>query len=181
MIADVNSASTTVTMNNNLTIQANFIATYTLTVVGLDGGMVAQPGIGTFTYRRGTVVNLIAVPEPLGYKFGNWQGDVAGVAAVNSASTTITMNGDYTITAKFNNVSVRTLTILSSGNGTVAQPGVGTFQYNNGTVVSLMAVPGSNSLFVAWIGGIGQIANTLSAGTSITITGDVTITATFLP
>ena len=36
-----------------------------------------------------------------GYRFVNWTGDVGTIANVNAASTTITMNGDYSITANF--------------------------------------------------------------------------------
>jgi len=64
------------------------------------GGSVTTPGEGTFTYDEGTAVNLVATPDA-GYRFVNWTGDVDTVADVNAASTTITMNGDYSITANF--------------------------------------------------------------------------------
>jgi hypothetical protein len=46
------------------------------------------------------VVNLV-VEAAEGFRFVNWTGDVETVADVNSAYTTITMNGDYSITANF--------------------------------------------------------------------------------
>ena len=36
-----------------------------------------------------------------GYQFDEWTGDVGTIADVNTAITTITMNGDYAITANF--------------------------------------------------------------------------------
>jgi hypothetical protein len=138
------------------------------------------PGAGTYVYPIGTVVNITAIPDPLGYKFGSWQGDINSIGQVNAASTVITMDRDRTIYAKFNNVQVRRLTVLCAGNGTVTQPGVGTFEYNQGTVVALRAVPGSGGSFITWIAG-GQIANALSATTTITVSSDDTITATFIP
>ena len=36
-----------------------------------------------------------------GYLFDGWTGGVGTIADVNAAITTITMNGDYAITAKF--------------------------------------------------------------------------------
>jgi len=36
-----------------------------------------------------------------GYRFDRWTGDVGTIADVNAAITTITMNGDYSITANF--------------------------------------------------------------------------------
>ena len=72
---------------------------YDLTIASTTGGSVTTPGEGTFTYDEGTVVNLVATPDA-GYEFVNWTGDVDTIADVNDA-TTITMNGDYTITANF--------------------------------------------------------------------------------
>jgi len=46
------------------------------------------------------VVSLAAEVEE-GYGFAKWTGDVDSIADINGASTTITMNGDYTIGADF--------------------------------------------------------------------------------
>ncbi|GAH05024.1 unnamed protein product, partial [marine sediment metagenome] len=46
------------------------------------------------------VVDLLAEAEE-GYRFGEWTGDVGTIADVYAASTTITMNGDYSVTANF--------------------------------------------------------------------------------
>lgn len=73
---------------------------YDLIIFSTDGGSVTTPGEGTFTYEVGAVVNLVATPDA-GYRFVNWTGDVATIADVNAASTTITMNDDYSITANF--------------------------------------------------------------------------------
>ena len=73
---------------------------YTLTIASTAGGSVTVPGEGTFTYDEGTVVTLVATPDT-GYQFVNWTGDVGTVANVNAASTTIAMNGNYSITANF--------------------------------------------------------------------------------
>jgi len=72
----------------------------TLAVSSTAGGSVTTPGEGTFTYNAGTVVNLVATPDA-SYYFVNWTGDVGNIANVNAATTTITMNGDYSITANF--------------------------------------------------------------------------------
>jgi len=99
-IANVNAASTTITMNGDSTITANFIAQYDLTIDSTDGGSVSTPGEGAFARDRGAVVNLVAETGQ-GYRFVNWTGDVGTIANVNAASTTITMEGDYSITANF--------------------------------------------------------------------------------
>ena len=73
---------------------------YDLTISNSIGGSITNPGEGTFTYDIGTVVNLMASPGA-GYQFVNWTGDVATIANVDAASTTITMQGDYSIIANF--------------------------------------------------------------------------------
>ena len=73
---------------------------YQLTISSSTGGSVITPGEGTFTYNEGKVVRLVA-RSALGYAFVEWTGDVATVTTVNSFSTTITVNGDCSITANF--------------------------------------------------------------------------------
>jgi uncharacterized repeat protein (TIGR02543 family) len=73
---------------------------YNLTISSTSGGSVITPGEGTFTYNKGRVVRLVA-RSALGYGFVKWTGDVATITTVNVFSTTITMNGDYSITANF--------------------------------------------------------------------------------
>ncbi|TET56434.1 MAG: peptidase S8 [Dehalococcoidia bacterium] len=76
---------------------------YGLTISSTTGGSVTTPGEGAFTYDEGTVVDLVATPAA-GYRFVNWTGDTGTVADVNAASTTIIMNGNYFITASFEEV-----------------------------------------------------------------------------
>ncbi len=75
-------------------------APYDLTISSTSGGSVSLPGEGTFTYVAGATVDLVASPDP-GPGFVNWTGDVSTIAEVNAAETTITMDGDYAITANF--------------------------------------------------------------------------------
>ena len=76
---------------------------YDLTIASTAGGSVITPGEGTFTYDEGTVVNLTAEAD---YHFVSWTGDVGTIADVNDATTTITMNSDYAITANFEEEAV---------------------------------------------------------------------------
>jgi len=73
---------------------------YELTISTTEGGSVTAPGEGTSAYDAGTVVDLVAEAAE-GYRFVNWTGDVGTVIDVKSASTTLTMNGHYSITAEF--------------------------------------------------------------------------------
>ena len=96
----------------NLTVT---VATYDLTTSSTTGGSVTTPGEATYTYNTGTVVNLVAT-EGASYQFVNWTGDVSTVADVNAASTTITMNGDYSITANFRE-AIDEIGLLRTSNG----------------------------------------------------------------
>ena len=78
---------------------------YDLTITSTAGGSVTTPDEGTFTYDQGEEVNLVATPDDC-YQFVNWTGDTATIADPNAATTTITMNGDYSITANFEEAAV---------------------------------------------------------------------------
>ena len=73
---------------------------YDLTIASTAGGSITTPGEGTFTYAEGTVVNLVAEAEE-GYRFVKWTWDVETIADTSDATTTITMNDDYSIGARF--------------------------------------------------------------------------------
>jgi len=176
-IADVYAATTTITMNGDYSITANFVAIYDLTIDSTEGGSVTEPGEGVFTYDNGTVVDLVAEAEE-GYRFVEWTGDVGTIADVKAATTTITMNGDYSITANF--VAIYDLTVSSTGGGSVTTPGEGVFTYDDGTVVDLVAEAEEGYRFVEWTGDVGTIADVYAATTNITMNGDYSITANFV-
>jgi len=84
---------------------AKEIVEYYLTVSSTAGGSVTEPGEGTFTYDEGVVVDLrVAVEESS--RFVNWTGDVDTIADVTAAATNITIYGDYSITANFEEISL---------------------------------------------------------------------------
>jgi hypothetical protein len=102
-IADVNAPKTTIIMNDNYSITANFYETpatyYTLTLA-VSGNGSTSPSVGQYTYAAGTVVPITATPAS-GYQFVIWTGSTGTVANVVAATTTITVNADYSITANF--------------------------------------------------------------------------------
>jgi hypothetical protein len=105
-IADVNAASTNITMYDSYSIAATFKTSHpetvmaTLTVSSTTGGSVTTPGEGSFSYPLGTEVSLVAEAVS-GYQFIYWSGNVSTFADVDAAETTVIMNGDYSITANF--------------------------------------------------------------------------------
>jgi len=148
-----------------------------LTISSTEGGSVTEPGEGVFPCDEGTIVDLVATPGA-GYRFVNWTGDVGTLNDVNAAATTITMYGDYSITAEF--VRQYDLSISSTEGGSVTEPGENTFTYNEGEVVDLIAEAEEGYRFVEWTGDVGTIADVYAAETDITMNGDYSITAEFV-
>jgi hypothetical protein len=141
---------------------------------------VTSPGQGTFTYGAGTVVNLVAAAAG-GYRFVHWTGNVGTVANVSAASTAITMNGDYSITAGFEAIPAQQyhLALSSTTGGSVTTPGEGTFAYAGGTVVDLVAEADEGYRFVEWTGGTGTIGDVDTGQTTVTMNLDCSIIANF--
>jgi uncharacterized repeat protein (TIGR02543 family) len=123
----------------------------------------------THTFSGGAQVNLEAVPAP-GYRFDSWSGTLSG----SENPVTILIDCNKTITANFSLV-VRTLTLQISGNGSIT-PGTGSYDYAEGTVVSLTATARSGWQFNGWTG---DVADADSAETTVTIDSAKTVTARF--
>jgi hypothetical protein len=177
-IADVYAASTNITMNDNYNITANFIVQYDLAIDSTTGGNVTTPGEGLFAdYDAGTVVDLVASPDA-GYRFGEWTGDVGTIADVYAASTNITMNGNYSVTANF--VKQYDLATNSTEGGSVTRPGEGVYPFDEGEIVDLVASPDAGYRFGEWTGDVGTIADVYAASTNITMNDNYNITANFI-
>ena len=170
---------------------------YTLIIDFTAGGTVTVddipiPGKAILTYDAGTAVSLNAAPRA-GYRFVEWTGNVHTIADVNAASITITMNDDYSVIANFQAIppAQYTLTISSTVGGSVSTPGQGTFRYDAGTVVDLVAESEEGYKFFNWTGDIEMLASVnVTSSTkhcqppmhfSITMEGNYAITAHFIP
>ncbi|MBM3156043.1 MAG: hypothetical protein FJ004_02005 [Chloroflexi bacterium] len=145
--------------------------TYTLEVTGCTSGTVTEPGVGKFSFKPGTVVSLVAKPDK-GWEFDCWEGDVVDSL---SPTTTITMNKDRTVTARF--VKTCILAVVSGVGGLVEKPGQGVYSYRAGTVVELHAEANAGWKFDRWTG---KVADPFSSTTTITINDSEVVTANFV-
>ena len=181
-IADVYDATTTITMYDSYSITANFELEpgwYSLTISSTGGGELITPGEGTFIYEAGKVVILVAGPGAH-YRFIEWTGDVGTITNVYAAITTITMYDSYSITANFELMpGWYSLTISSTGGGSVTTPGEGTSIHAASTVVDLVAQPDEGYAFVKWTGDVDTIADVYAAETTIAMHDSYSITANF--
>jgi hypothetical protein len=182
-IANVNGYTTTITMMRDYSITANFELVppehFVLTTSSTTGGSVTTPGEESAPYDEGTVIDLVAEAEDC-YEFVEWIGDVDTIANVYSASTNITMDADKNVTANFVLLSYD-LTIDSTDGGEVSSPGEGTFPCNCGTEVDLVAEADLGYHFVEWTGDISTIDDVDAPETTITMSGNYSITANFGP
>jgi hypothetical protein len=181
-IANINAASTTITMQGDYTIAASFAVPpiqYSLTISSTNGGSVTEPGESTFFYNAGTTVNLIVETEE-GYQFVRWTGDVDTIANINAASTTIIMQGDYTITADFATPPIQySLTISSTNGGSVTEPGEGSFAYEEGMAITLVGETQDGYRFISWTGDVDTIGDVETISTTISMERDYNVTANF--
>ena len=138
----------TITMDGNKTITATFSkiqgTMYTLTVNTVGQGSVTPNG---GTYEAGTPVTLTASPAS-GWQFDGWSGDASG----SDNPITITMDGDKTITATFDEIPIMyTLTTDTDGFGSIELDPPGGV-YPEGTHVTLTAIPADGWQFDGWVG-----------------------------
>jgi hypothetical protein len=183
-IAELQAASTNITMYGSYSITANFeldAGWYSLTIASTAGGTVTSPGQGSFVYQGADIVGLVAQPDE-GYDFVKWDGDVDTIADVDAAQTTITMNGSYSITGNFESrrpPPVALLLVSSTQGGSVTSPGEGTFQCTLGSMVILMARANNGYQFASWSGDVDTIADVNAATTTITMDSSYSVTADF--
>jgi uncharacterized repeat protein (TIGR02543 family) len=166
--------STTITMDENKTVTANFsVIPYSLTVsVNPTGGGTVTKSPNQSTYNYGDQVTLTATPA-IGYTFTNWTGDASGT----NSSTIITLDDNKTVSANFSLIEYSlTVNITPTEGGTVTKsPNQST--YNYGDQVTLTATPVTGYTFTNWAGD----ASGTNSPTIITMDDNKTVTANFLP
>ncbi len=120
------------------------------------------------TYDAGTEVTLTAEANP-GWSFVGWSGDATG----DTNPLVVTLDESTSITAIFEQETY-TLTIDTVGQGSVsASPDQATYVY--GDMVELSAEAADGWYFAGWSGD----ASGANPSRTITITGDIAVTATF--
>ncbi len=169
------SATTTIVMNGNRTLAADFVAQATLTVTALAGGSATGGGV----YDIGATVPVSATPAS-GYTFSNWNG--TGVGAPGSAVTSVTVAGNEVVVANF--AAIPPPPVVPNYNLTITGSG-GTFtgagSYPAGTVVTITEAPASGYRTNGWGGpDAASTAAPSNASTTIVLNADASLTANFV-
>jgi uncharacterized repeat protein (TIGR02543 family) len=176
-----------VTMTGPITVSAQFVEVFTLTVTkpGTGSGTVTSSigGINcgatcTASLDSGATVSLTAAPDP-GSVFVGWTGDCTG-----NTTCSVTMSQARTVGATFTPAFALTVSRAGLGTGTVTSSPVGincgtdcveTYLVNTG--VTLTASAGTNSVFTGWSGG----GCSGTGACVVTMDAAKTVTATFAP
>jgi hypothetical protein len=143
------------------TIPATHILT-TSVAGGVGGTISTNPGLSAYPVSTGV---LLTATAQTGYSFSSWSGDYTST----SNPLPITMDSDRNIVANFTTAATCTLTLNIVGSGTLNTTS-GT--YNCGTVLQLVATPGSGYTFNDFSGDFSSTDNpayfTLSANSTVT-------------
>jgi uncharacterized repeat protein (TIGR02543 family) len=146
-----------------------------------DGTITSSPtGIScgatcTGTFTQNATVTLTATPAE-GSMFTGWSGACSG----DATTCDVTLAAAASVTATFTLVK-HTVTVTKAGPGTgmVMGPGMScdatcTFEVDHGSTISLTPTPTGLSVFAGWGG-----ACTGTANCELTVTSDVSVTASF--
>ena len=160
--------------------------TYILTLA-VKGHGSTSPSAGS-PYYAGTTVEISAASAQ-GWEFASWSGDVANSS---SSSTTVTMDANKTVTAKFVQIpSVYTLTVTckpSRGGSVTLSPtaeaieidepseGVTRSTHDVDTSIELTAIPAEGYTFGGWSGDLSRNSNPAT----ITVDSNKSIIADFV-
>lgn len=150
------------------------VASYTLTTTATPstGGSIAR-NPDAASYTSGSTVTLTATAAA-GYTFTGWSGDASGT----SASISVTMDANKSVTANFQPTATTTYTLTSSANpaggGSITRS-PDAASYASGSSVTLTATPAAGYTFGSWSG------DATGTNSSITVTMDANkvVTANF--
>lgn len=143
-------------------------ASYTLTTSVTGSGAISKSPNAS-NYPHGDTVTLTATPNT-GHIFTNWGGACSGT----SNPCTVTMDGNKSVVANFaSNTSTLTTSVI--GGGSIIRSHDAS-SYNNGTAVTLTAVPASSGyIFKNWSGDCSGTSTTCV----VVMNSNKTVTATF--
>ena len=169
-VADPQSATTTFVVTSNANLTANFSPmTYKISM-DVEGQGLTQPATGTYDYRGEEIIDIIATPDE-GWQFEGWSGDVTDP---DSTATTLLADADKTVTAIFSPIT-HSISLLTEGSGSIS-PAPGLYEFDEGSSVNIAASPDEGWQFEGWSG---DVTDSLSTETTITVNSDATVTAKF--
>jgi len=174
--------NSTITVSDNR-IYGNDYGIYLESVTGNSTVLVKSNSLASNAnyglYVKNSTVTVNATNNWWGHASGP-SGGVADPVTARAADGTGAAVSRYVRFDPWLTAYLCTLRIYSAGGGSVIKPGVGSFAYDSGTTVELIAMPDAFFYsFDKWTGDVRNIADVNSAITNITMNGDYSIIAQF--
>ena len=141
---------------------------YLLEILVSPTGVATSMGEGI--YNEGATATLSLADITTGYSFNEWTGGASG----NSNPLNILISSNTTVTANF---TLNKYQLVVSGGSGGSVSGSGTFDH--GTTAPILATPEQGYSFSGWSGQ--GIASTSATTTTVSMTDNRTITASFTP
>jgi hypothetical protein len=138
------------TVDADKNVGASFATLFDVTATPTGPGTITLDPPGG-TYPAGTVVTVSAVPDPSAV-FTAWSGDLSG----STNPDFLTVDADKNLGANF--VGQYTLDVTANGPGTVNLSPPGGL-YDDGTSVTVTAIPDPDSVFTGWSGDLSGTTN----------------------
>jgi len=179
---DINIANITITAPTTVTAEFEQVGDkeevfVTISSEPNDAGSTI-PGTGTHKLISGDTIDLQAFTSD-GSFFSGW--DVGSGAILNGSK--LTVHSDVNVVAKFATETDEKVNLTLTGSpveGGSTNPGYGTIAVNKNQSIKIDATALTGYHFVSWtIVGGGQIAEPLSASTTVTLVSDATVTVIY--
>jgi formylglycine-generating enzyme required for sulfatase activity len=161
-----NGDTATVVMDGNKSVTATFAPWRTLGIT-VEGSGTVMRDPDSELYKDGETITLTAIPDSDSY-FVRWSGDLE----IETATATLVMNANKSVTAVFAKLKVLEVNIDGAGTVTLNPDGG---KYKEGETVTLTAVPDTDSRFVRWSG---DLTSDIATETLL-MDGDKTVNAWF--
>ena len=158
--------------NADRALAASFVRLYAVTLLVEPDGSGEASGAGV--YRAGERVTVSAAPED-GQRFVEWVEN--GQRVSTAAEYTFTVNGDTTLTARFEEIPVYTISVGVLPEQEELGAVTGSGSYREGAVVTVKAEAADRYAFSAWYED-GEIVSE-DAEYTFTVTGPRTLEAAF--
>jgi hypothetical protein len=173
--------NSTITIKDNKIYETNY-GIYLETVAGGSTMLINSNSLAGNSnyglYVKNSTITIDATNNWWGHASGPSGGVADPVTARVANGTGVVVSGnvhfDPWLTAY-----LCTLTISRKGGGSVITPGEGTFTYDSGTMVELIAMPNRFYSFDQWTGDVRNIADVNAPAINITMNSDYSITANF--
>lgn len=141
--------------------------------ISTEGNGITTPQPGVYDYIQNSQIELKAEPNR-GWKFEKWWSPELG--EFTNSVINIEVNNNINITAIFSEIKKYKLILNKVGEGNINIP-TGEWEFEEGTIVKILATPSDHWKFLNWKFGNGNLD--INPGLTLSMTEDIFVTAVF--